>query len=358
MEPLYRVILKKGWEITRKYKFLWIFGIFALWLGNGGEIQIFFRTLYFIRDTTSTSFFRALVNNFFFLNFFKNAVGFNAIIVGILFTLISLVILLIIVWIIIISQTAIINATHSIFKKKNKISFKSVFQSSQPYFLPVLGLNLVSRVLIGGLVFLLLLPILIIVLNTGSKFTMLLSILIWVIFLPIAAIISFIMKYAINFVIIKKEKFWSSISKAWYLFKTNWLISIEMTLALLIINFLVGIVVIFITIVILGPYSSIDLLTIYAFKNLALGLIVFKLLPLCLIYLIAGSGIAVFQTVSWTLLFEKITTGKRYSKLIRIIADLSNYMRSKHQISKVSDINRITTPKLKRRRGRPKVRKK
>ena len=71
MESLYRSILKTTWVITKKYKFLWIFGIFALWLGNNGEIQMFFRALYFIEDSTSSNIQQAIANNFIFLNFFK-----------------------------------------------------------------------------------------------------------------------------------------------------------------------------------------------------------------------------------------------------------------------------------------------
>ncbi len=355
MESLYRSILKQAWGIAKKYKFLWFFGVFALWLGNGGEMQIFFKTLDFVEESTTTNVFQALNNNFRFLNLF-HSFHYNSVLTGLLFTLITIAFLLLVLWLIIISQTALVNATHKIFNKE-KISFKEIFNLSTPYFLPVLGLNLISKILITFLVFVLLLPLLLIVVGLSSKFSLLLSLLIWVIFLPLATIISFVMKYAINFLVIKKDKFFDSIAKAWVLFKTNWLISIEMSIALLVINFLLGLVVVYVTIALVGPYYKIDVLTIEAFRNQAFGIVFFKTLPLVIMYVFVGSFLAVFQTVAWTLLFEKLVTGKRYSKLIRIIASLSNYMKLDNQITKVSDINNPRGVNIKRRPGRPKVRK-
>jgi hypothetical protein len=212
MESLYRSILKKSWKITKKYKFLWIFGVFALWLGNGGEMQMFFKTLNFVEDFTAIGVPQTIANNLLFLNFFYGS-SFSSILIGIIFTLIFLIFLLLGLWLVVVSQTAIIKTTYAISNNK-EVSFFKVMKSSTPYFLPVLGFNLISKVLIAFLVFMLLLPILLIVVSTGSKFALPLSILIWVIFLPLAAIISFIMKYAINFFLIKKEKFLNSISKA------------------------------------------------------------------------------------------------------------------------------------------------
>ncbi len=356
MESLYRSILKSAWKITKKYKFLWIFGVFALWLGNGGEMQIFFKTLNFVEESTAIGIPQTIGNNLLFLNFF-NGLSFSAILIGIIFTLIFFIFLLLGVWLVVTSQTAIIKTTHAISEKK-EVSFSSVFKSSTPYFLPVLGLNLISKVLVAFLVFVLLLPILLIVVGSGSKFALLLSILIWVIFLPFAAIISFIIKYAINFLLIKKEKFSDSISKAWILFKANWLVSIEMALALLIINFLVGLIMVYVTVALVGPYYKIDLLTIMAFKNQAFGLVFFKILPLVIIYVLLGALMAVFQTVSWTLLFEKLVAGKAYSKLIRLVSSLSNYMKVDNQVTKLSDLAKPRPLKLKRRAGRPKTSKK
>jgi len=352
MESLYRSILKHAWKITKKYKFLWIFGIFALWLGNGGEIRIFFETLDFIKRFAADNISGIFVNLFPFISFFEGS-DFSSILTGIIFTLIFLIFLLLGLWLVVVSQTAIIQFTNATSDKK-ELRFKDVLKSSIPHFLPVLGLNLLSVIFVTVLVFSLLLPALLIVVSMGGKFALLLSILIWVIFLPLAAIISFVMKYAINFLLIKKEKFLDSISKAWILFKSNWLVSIEMALAILVINALVGLVIIYLSLAFVGSYDQIELLVVYALNNQIFDLVLFNILPLVIISLFLGSLLAVFQTVAWTLLFKKLISGKRYSKLIRLVTSLSNYMKADNQVTKISDIQSIKPKKIKRRPGRPK----
>jgi len=352
MESLYRSILKKSWQITKKYKFLWVFGIFALWLGNGGEIRIFLKTLDFIKQFAADNIVALFANIFPFISFFQGS-GFSSILTGIIFTLIFFIFLLVGIWLVIISQTAIIKFSDAI-SDNRKISFKDLWKVSAPHFWSVLGLNLLSVAFVTILVFSLLLPTLLIVISAGGKFALFLSILIWVIFLPVAAIISFVMKYAINFLLIKKEKFLASISKAWVLFKANWLVSIEMALAILIINALVGLVIIYLSYALVGPYNQIELLVVYAFNNQIFDFIFFNILPLIIISLFLGSLLAVFQTVAWTLLFKKLVSGRRFSKLVRLVASLSNYMKADNQVTKISDIKKTNTKKIKRRPGRPK----
>ena len=40
MMSLYRNILKQSWQTTWRNKYLWFFGIFAVFLGNAGEYKI------------------------------------------------------------------------------------------------------------------------------------------------------------------------------------------------------------------------------------------------------------------------------------------------------------------------------
>jgi type III secretory pathway component EscS len=131
-----------------------------------------------------------------------------------------------------------------------------------------------------------------------------------------------------------------------------------MALALLIINFLVGLIIVYVTVALVGPYYQIDLLTIMAFKNQAFGLVFFKILPLVITYVLLGALMAVFQTVAWTLLFEKLVAGEAYSKLIRLVSSLSNYMKVDNQVTKLSDLAKPRPVKIKRRPGRPKKNKK
>src|SRR3989338_3817712 len=39
--PLYREVIKEAFEITRRKKYLWLFGLLAAFLGNGGAYELF-----------------------------------------------------------------------------------------------------------------------------------------------------------------------------------------------------------------------------------------------------------------------------------------------------------------------------
>ncbi len=355
MQPLYRIILKKAWDITRKHKFLWFFGIFALWLGNGGEMQIFFRTLYAVEDL-SFSKIPEFINQIFLLDIIKNSTSINSILIWIAFVLIEIILAVFVAWLITISQVSIIKSTDTVSKGKTAL-FGEQFKESQKHFFPVLGFNIISELLISLLVFLLIIPLLLVIAMGGLKFKFLVGVIVFVVFLPIAIIISFVMRYAINFVTIRGERFSSALSKAWILFKTNWLISLEMAFALLIINTIIGIFTIYITMIIIGPFFSSDLLSTFTTTDGMLKVVIFRLLPLAILYIFVGAGIAVYQIVAWTLLFNELVESKRYSKLVRIIASLSSYTKTKNQIFKSSDLEKL--PKedkilMKRRTGRPK----
>lgn len=352
MQPLYRIILKKAWEITKKYKFLWFFGIFALWLGNGGEMQIFFRTLYAVQDLSASKV-PEILNSVLLIDFIKNAGDLTSILIWILIILIEMIIFILIVWIVTTSQTAIIKSTHDASNKKD-IKFGKSFKEAQPYFFKVFGLNIVSEILVSIFIFLVIIPILLVVATAGTQLRFLIGIIIFAVFLPISIIISFVIRYAINFVVLKKEKFFDAILKGWYLFKSNWLVSLEMTFGLLIINSLVALIMAYLLILILGPFLRMDLLAVFAFQNMALGLIIWKLIPATIVFLLGGSFIAVFQIVSWTLLFNELVESKRYSKLERMLRYFASYAKTKNQINTVSDLNKIPD---KEKTGTPKRRK-
>ena len=52
MDPFYRDILKRAWNVVRKFPLLWIFGVFVAFLGNGGELQTLFNYIRRLNVTT------------------------------------------------------------------------------------------------------------------------------------------------------------------------------------------------------------------------------------------------------------------------------------------------------------------
>ncbi|HNV97618.1 MAG TPA: hypothetical protein PKL13_04975 [bacterium] len=354
MEPLYRVVLKRAWNITKRNPVLWIFGFFAIFLWTGGELQMFLDTLTTVGNIQHPS------GDFAFIlatlaAFFSGPLTSQIFVLKVLIFTLAVTFSLAFLWIIIVSEIAIIKSTIELDDKVKPNFNKSIKDANKSLF-TVLGLHIISKVLINALIIGISLPILIFIVKSSISYRLPIAIVVWVIFLPIAIIISFVFKYAINFVVLRGERLWKSIGSAWTLFKTNWIVSIEMAIFILLINFIVGLLVLIATRIIIGPF---DLLTIYLMSGGVKEFLFTKVLPLFLLYVLVGSIISVFQISSWTLIFDKITTGKRYSKLIRLIASMSSYMSTKNQISKVSDVDKqvIKIPKviIKRRSGRPKV---
>ncbi|MDD4290576.1 MAG: hypothetical protein PHH83_04915 [Patescibacteria group bacterium] len=354
MEPLYRVVLKKAWNITKKNPVLWIFGFFAVFLWTGGELQMFLDTITTVGDIKNLSgdFFIKLTT---LLTFFSGPLTAQIFLLKVLIFILVVVFSLVFLWIVIVSEIAIIKSTIEL-DDKVKPKFSKFIKDANKSLFTVLGLHIISKILINILIIGISLPLLIFIVRSSISYRLPIAIVVWVIFLPIAIIISFIFKYAINFVVLRGEKLWKSIGSAWILFKTNWIISIEMAIWILFINTAVGLLVLLITRMMIGPF---DILTIYLLSGGISEFFFIKVLPLFLLYILVGSIISVFQISSWTLVFDKITTAKRYSKLVRLIASMSSYMSTKNQISKVSDVDKpvIETPKVikKRRIGRPKV---
>lgn len=354
MEPLYRVVLKRAWNITKKNPVLWIFGFFAVFLWTGGELQVFLDTITTIGNIQSSGGIFA-VNLETLVTFFSGPLTAQIFVLKVLIFTLAVMLSLIFLWIVIVSEIAIIKSTIEL-DDKVKPKFNKSIKDANKSFFTVLGLHIISKILINILIIGISLPLLIFIVRSSISYRLPIAIVIWVIFLPIAIIISFIFKYAINFVVLKGERLWRSIGNAWMLFKTNWIVSIEMAIWILFINTIVGFLVLLITRIIIGPF---DLLTVYWMSGGIKEFFFTKVLPLFLLYVLVGSIISVFQISSWTLIFDKITTGKRYSKLVRLIASMSSYMSTKNQISKLSDVDKqvIETPKVivKRRSGRPKL---
>ena len=204
-------------------------------------------------------------------------------------------------WIIIASEISIIKSTIQLDNKEKPKFIKSLIGAKQNFF-SVLGLHIISKIITFILIVGICLPLLIFVVNSSISYRLPIAFVVWVIFLPIAIIISFIFKYAINFVVLKGEKFSQSIKDAWMVFKTNWMISIEMSIWILIINLVVGFLLLLITQIVIVPF---DLVALSMVGGGVREIFFTKILPIFLLYVFVGSIVTVFQISSWTLLLTE-----------------------------------------------------
>ena len=318
MTSLYRNIIAKAWETTKRYKFLWLFGFFAAFLGNAAEYKSLFKQLDNIKNNPDVYF-----NFSYYLTFWVELVQglqqvtFINMLALMLLLFLVIIVVIVLIWLAIISQTAIIRAA-SKFDEGKKTSLKDGFVGSTKYFWPVFGLNLLAKVIIFLLLSLLVTPLLVVLIAKGAKMAALLTLLTIVIFVPIAIIIGFVTKYAIAYIILKKQKYWEAFSNGWKLFANHWLVSIEMALIVLVINGVLAFLLALVSIIIVSPFILIGLTSnmpeiLYLLMGGSLGVV-------AIIFFFAAAVFATWQNTAWTLLFIKLEKGGVFPKIVRWIA--------------------------------------
>jgi hypothetical protein len=323
MEPLYRTVLSQAWAIVKKTKWLWLFGLFAAFLGNGGEIDVLFQ---YSKLTNAPAYLNGLRDSFanLDLNVLKDGV-LNALatqpLLSILYVAIIIIFTLLFLWLVTVSQGSIIYAAATLDADK-KTNFRDSLLKGIQKFWPLLGLNLTISFLLYFILIVLAIPFAAMYMANGSVGAIsFITILAFVILIPLTIIFSFILKYALAFVVIKNQSAVSAFRLAWRLFIQNWLISIEMAVILFFINFLIGLALVLLIVLLALPFVGLALLMILIQNEV--GILIasgFALIILLILILFTGAGLATFQYSAWTILFQKLLTGKKYPKLIRLVA--------------------------------------
>lgn len=327
--PLYRNILKQALAISWRYKYLWIFGLFASLLGSGGEYQIINNIINGNTGTNvapdfnqiaGTGVFSKDVLNYLIELFKNNPVSMSFALLG---TLLLIALALTILWIMTSSQAALVNESARIIKRtKGKTDLKETFQSGAKKFWPVFGFNILAKFLICVCFILIGLPI--IFYTSSSSSVTALYILLFTIFVPISIILSFIVKYAIAYAVINDVKFMTSLKKGWELFLKNWLVSIETAIILFSINFFGGIGIILLILMLAIPLFFLALVLSYLFNFFIfwICMIIAGVLFLIIIVL-GGSVLTTFQVAAWTGLFIELNEKGGTSKIMRVAENLN-----------------------------------
>lgn len=315
---LYRHIIKKSFWLVWRNRFIWVFGFFAGLLGVEGEFGFISNLNDKINPagtlvpaagqiteagSLTLQSFQVLWQMFLvdpFASFFT-----------LFFAVLVVVITIFVIWLVVVSQGALINHVPLIEKGK-KTTVQSGFDVGMKHFGPLLGINFLAKLIIFLLLFVILVP-LFFVSNGASNPAIgdLYYAITFIIFVPIAFMISFTTKFAAIFIVLKKEKFWASLEKGWQLFKNNWLVSLEMAilvllasivamLAFLVVGFLVSIPFIILAFVTLLMHS-----TAAFFFIVTLGIIC-VIIVMILVFSMLGS----FHWSCWTMLFERLISGK------------------------------------------------
>ncbi|MCX6795461.1 MAG: hypothetical protein NT165_01890 [Candidatus Falkowbacteria bacterium] len=314
----YRSIIKKALKTSWRYKYLWFFGLFATLINPGGEYQILNKI---IKDGFSGNFgsdWKMLASTgIFSLQAMSNMLGLmKANPISALMTVIAIVLLLCLIafvlWLAISSQGAIVSKTQKIEEGKNqdKPDFRADLNQGAKAFWPILGFNAFLKIGINIAFFLVSLPVILMV--TNSIAFSIIYVILFLLFIPVAISLSLIAKYAIGFSVIKKKGFFDSLKKSWKLFHENWVISLEMAIALFSLNILASFAILLVILIFPMPLFFVCL----ALGKVTIALIVVLLAILFMI--VSGSFLTTFQISAWTDLFLRLNNGSAVSKLDRL----------------------------------------
>ena len=331
---LYRPILKKAWDVSRRYKSLWFFGLFATIISSGGEYEIISKS---ISDPTNQGGFitiisesvQTAVNSALSVggNVWQN-MGQSIIkypipsIIALLILIITITIGLFCAWIAVTSQVGIIKNISLILKNK-KTSINEGIDFGVKKFWPVLGADVVLKIILFILFFILGKET--ILTNGGNIALTVVYYLSFIVFVFAVLIISFIIKYQIFYVVLNNGKFLYSFKSAWQLFAKNWLISLEMALALFLIYIASG----FISLICSTILSAIPIVVLPLYFGFLPIIISYIIAIICFILMVViilfiAAFITTFQWVAWTALFVRINSGEELSKIERTAQQLQN----------------------------------
>jgi len=314
----YRSILKKALKTSWHYKYLWFFGLFATLVNPGGEYQILNKTIKEGLYGNFSGFFQSISSTgIFSLKALSNMLGLmKANPISALMSVIAVILLLclfgFIVWLAISSQGAIVSKIQKIEEEKggDKPDFRADLDKGSRSFWPIIGFNVLLKIGINFVFFLVSLPV--ILMLTNSLAFSILYVILFILFIPVAISLSLIAKYAIGFSVIKKTSFLDSLKKSWELFLNNWIVSLEMAIALFSINILASFAILIVILIFPMPLFFVCL----AMGKITIAWIVVLLVIIFMV--ISGSFLTTFQISAWTDLFLKINKGLGVSKVERL----------------------------------------
>ncbi len=328
LQSLYRPILREALIITWKHKYLWFFGLFVVFLGNGGEYEIFFHALSQSGKGAQFPFLSTLWNGnvfslYFLKNFFQNFFSdpFSSI-VSLIIVLLFFIAIVFLIWLSVTSQGALIYCVNQIDGVK-KLRIGQGIEKARQHFRDIFFVNVIYYVLLFLFLTIIGLPIYALVLGRGiTAGIFLLYFVNFLIFLPLAIIVSFITKYAVISIVIEKQDAWGALERGWKLFLRYWLPSLEMSIILFFVNLFLSLLVIIALIFIAIPFVIFGIIaTVSVGSNIPLlFLMTLGALVLLFILIFVGMFALTFQYTVWTLFFRRISQDGIVSKLIRFVA--------------------------------------
>lgn len=305
----YRHIFADAWRIVRANKALWVLGFFVSFLGNGGVYELLVQGAGRLGLSEDFGAYASLG----LLSGWHNLVpslqnlGAANFVVLMLLVLTVLALTIVALWVVISAQGGLIVGVRDAAKGR-KTRFGSLFAAGNETFVPLLVLNVLSRLAILAF-FYLLLALTVLYLADANIWSVLAYLVGFVCLLPITVIIGFGSIYAACYVAIQRMPLVSAIEAAIALFRKYWLISLETALFLFGVNMIaafgIGIVTSAAAIALVPFLIGASLLK----SASALAIVSAIAVIVGVVFLaLVGAFLAAFQYAVWVSLFTKLHT--------------------------------------------------
>ena len=303
--PLYREALKSAWQLTRKEKWLWLFGLFAAFLGQMGLFELF------VNVTAASSDYAVYPRWIALPRLMQEGAAAGPLVLPVegwvwfFFVLcIVLGLALAFLFIALASQGAII-ASMAQWAKKKKADVAAAWHVGARHVWRLFAIQAIKKT---AFVFLALAvgyaTLNVVVEETTSAGDLAVFFLVFLLALAVGFVLSFLAVYAAGYVVVEEYPLLRSLEEAWRLFLKHWLVSLEVGLIILLFNLLlglaiaIGVIFLFLPVILLWFVAALT-------ANVALfqaALIVGMLLSTVWI-LFALALFTVFGTGAWTYLF-------------------------------------------------------
>lgn len=316
-EPLYLEALKDGWRVATRHKLLWLFGLFATFLGQMGILQIL------MQGAASAGSPAMYPRSFATLNFIQMVFPWSASsslewwswFAWVLVVLLSFGLLL--VFLSVVSQGALLASAAQAAENKKIPDTTRAWHIGVDHFWRLLFLNFLKKlalflaaILVGRAAFFTLLS------PEQAVFNSFIFLFVFIAAVGAGIVVSFLTMYAAGYIVVEEYGTLNAIRAAWNLFRNHWLVSFEIGSIILVLTVLVAVFAAFAMGLFILTAKVWQVLAIITGQYVLFNFIFALGLFAALIFLIAiGSIFTVFTTTVWTHLFMKMHRHGLMSKI-------------------------------------------
>ena len=304
--PLYRQAAHHAWKLVWKDKWLWVFGLFAAFLGQLGIAEFLTKVFFATSDVhvylRTVGIFPAQV-----ADLPDTVAAFDTRITFIWLLVVLLTLGIGMLFVAVVSHGTIIQATaQSVRRSKQLPDLGMAWHASVGHFWRLLSISVLKKLLLIGLA-VVVSSAAFAALEEASVSGSLLFLITFVLSGIVGLVVSFLVVYAAGYVVVEEYPLARAIAAAWRLFVGHWLVSVEVGLLVLLFNVLaalamfVGFVVFFLPAMLLWLLAAVVGSQMLTVLGLVLAVVLFTAFVMVL-----GAFFTVFTTAIWMYLFMKM----------------------------------------------------